>query len=781
MERITENTITFWHSLLNAGLFVGSLILCLSGYMGIESVALSHMVTFLLVILICTTVQSFRGKLRLYAILVLGILGMFFIGTIGIEKSTDFIKEYGKWLIGDGGWEEEYLFSYQLMQVAVLSVIGYASQLLMEKYLLLRRISAFVLLGCLCLWMFEEYQIPKAGASLAITYIFLVLIEWIQQRWNKIRKGNFKAHMFWIMPFMILYLFLFCLMPAPKEPYSWQWVMDLWYKVREKLTIVTENIMNTGQEDFGMTTSGFSEEGQLWGGLLERNEPVMVLQGKAGLVTNVYLTGKTFDDFDGRSWLDTNESTQQERLLDTLETAYAVERYDREDTTDYIRAIDIRIKYEYFHTGYLFAPLKTSQISGLKRESAYTQKGNDLLFEKQKGYGTMYNAEFHQLNLAHPDFKKLMEAETLEDEEAWKRVLRQFGRKNSVYPIEKLYSYRQEMKELYLKEPKLSAEAENWLSKITQGAPNDVEKLKCIEQELRKLKYSLRPGELPESITGEAEFLDYFLLESKEGYCSYFATAFVLLARAEGIPARYVQGFCVPIENKAETVVYSGMAHAWPEAYLEGIGWIPFEPTPGYEVIREVSWETKEDKRMKETGQNAFLQEEWETEEYTAASSIDEKPEKEQVKDSRPLILMVGKILIVIVSLLGVLIAMDLALEKQRNKRRSPEEKFYLLVHGNFQILAMLGYKRAEEETFYELRKRVERALQADVCPVCFIEEYEQFLYGKAVPDEEWLQGLQKEREQLLRLLKQMKNKYYLIYRGKLYLLRASRYKSFSK
>ena len=38
------------------------------------------------------------------------------------------------------------------------------------------------------------------------------------------------------------------------------------------------------------------------------------------------------------------------------------------------------------------------------------------------------------------------------------------------------------------------------------------------------------------------------------------------------------------------------MAHAWPEVYIKGIGWLPFEPTPGYEELRYTPWEMREKK-----------------------------------------------------------------------------------------------------------------------------------------------------------------------------------------
>lgn len=71
-------------------------------------------------------------------------------------------------------------------------------------------------------------------------------------------------------------------------------------------------------------------------------------------------------------------------------------------------------------------------------------------------------------------------------------------------------------------------------------------------------------------------------LVTKKGYCTQFATAMVMLARADGIPARMALGFLpgTPAANDTYTVSQSN-AHAWPELYLRGMGWTRFEPTPG--------------------------------------------------------------------------------------------------------------------------------------------------------------------------------------------------------
>lgn len=72
-----------------------------------------------------------------------------------------------------------------------------------------------------------------------------------------------------------------------------------------------------------------------------------------------------------------------------------------------------------------------------------------------------------------------------------------------------------------------------------------------------------------------------FLFNSKTGYCTNFATAYVILARLNGIPARYATGFLVfmPFDD-GETFVTGYASHAWPEVWLEEQGWRAREATP---------------------------------------------------------------------------------------------------------------------------------------------------------------------------------------------------------
>ncbi len=98
--------------------------------------------------------------------------------------------------------------------------------------------------------------------------------------------------------------------------------------------------------------------------------------------------------------------------------------------------------------------------------------------------------------------------------------------------------------------------------------------------------YTLKPGKTPK----DKDLVEYFLFENRKGYCVHFATAATMILRANGIPARYVEGYTVTqndydeaAKNKSDTVqIRDTNAHAWVEVYQPRLGWIPYEVTPGY-------------------------------------------------------------------------------------------------------------------------------------------------------------------------------------------------------
>ncbi len=111
---------------------------------------------------------------------------------------------------------------------------------------------------------------------------------------------------------------------------------------------------------------------------------------------------------------------------------------------------------------------------------------------------------------------------------------------------------------------------------LTKDAATPAEKAVAIQNYLMESYAYTLDGGYPDA--GE-DFVSWFLLEEKKGYCSYFASAMAVLCRINGIPARYVEGYFVSAEEDGETIVTGRNAHAWVEVYLNGLGWTPFDPT----------------------------------------------------------------------------------------------------------------------------------------------------------------------------------------------------------
>jgi len=114
---------------------------------------------------------------------------------------------------------------------------------------------------------------------------------------------------------------------------------------------------------------------------------------------------------------------------------------------------------------------------------------------------------------------------------------------------------------------------------ITAGRTTPYGKAVAIQQWFTtpgRFKYSLN---VPQ--TQSASALINFLTKTRKGYCQQFAFAMAVLARLAHIPARVVVGYTQGsfIGNNTWQVKTSD-AHAWPELYFPGYGWLRFEPTP---------------------------------------------------------------------------------------------------------------------------------------------------------------------------------------------------------
>ncbi len=118
---------------------------------------------------------------------------------------------------------------------------------------------------------------------------------------------------------------------------------------------------------------------------------------------------------------------------------------------------------------------------------------------------------------------------------------------------------------------------------LTATEPTPYDRARAIESYLRTFPYNL---DLPPP-KHDRDVVDYFLFDLQQGYCDYYATSMVVLARAAGLPARLAVGYYIGTYDEVNHryVVSEADAHAWVEIYFPSYGWIEFEPTAGVSPI----------------------------------------------------------------------------------------------------------------------------------------------------------------------------------------------------
>lgn len=130
--------------------------------------------------------------------------------------------------------------------------------------------------------------------------------------------------------------------------------------------------------------------------------------------------------------------------------------------------------------------------------------------------------------------------------------------------------------------PQVGPELGRLAAEVTAGATNPFERALALQDWFTTnggFSYSTSVGAGPEGLE-----LQTFLLD-RVGYCEQFAATMALMARTLGIPARVAVGFTPGLLAEDTWTVRDSDAHAWPELWLGGAGWVRFEPTPRSDSI----------------------------------------------------------------------------------------------------------------------------------------------------------------------------------------------------
>jgi transglutaminase-like putative cysteine protease len=130
----------------------------------------------------------------------------------------------------------------------------------------------------------------------------------------------------------------------------------------------------------------------------------------------------------------------------------------------------------------------------------------------------------------------------------------------------------------YLQLPSIPARVVSEAHRVVRNAHTPYEQAKALQDYFRSGRFTYDLNVVPGH---DESAIERFLFTTRRGYCEQFAGVYAVLARAVGLPARVAVGFTPGDPQAGVFHVRDRNAHAWPEVYLHGFGWVAFEPTPG--------------------------------------------------------------------------------------------------------------------------------------------------------------------------------------------------------
>lgn len=669
------------------------------GLLGVEK-PLPMYISMLVLVIILTLFPELgtRGRILLAGIVAAGTAGYFFV-----------LRDYA----------EDYLFTETgLVPILAVSAGAFLTGMLTARSRIFRNIVAISLAVFLGLSL-EFLRLP-AGSGKAVFAAFFLLMEAVVNEihlsWKRSGDTDEKKHMVFTAPFVLAAVLFASLFKYPEHPYDWNLFVNIWNRV----TVAFEKV-RFELEGVGDAVMGFSDDGELLHSVGKGSDEILLeVEAPADVYAPVNLTGAVYDTFDGHRWSKAPHGLADMRKFDVYESLTGA-RTGTGDHRDILRSVNIRVLYKKAKSGYLFAPSKTETLTAVSKKGDYRESDGMITFEGYNPFRFEVSEVYYKLNTDNPVFYEYMAGEWEFTEEDWNRLV---NTEKGRYSYDNYLGYRDAVESIYGGKTEVSKELRDILDTVYEGARSDYDKMKRLEKVLNGMAYTTDTGPIPEDVKDPGGFLDHFLLEAKEGFCTHFATAFVLLARAEGLPARYVQGYRLGIDRAGTYGITGGNAHAWPEVYFRGKGWVAFEPTPGFN--QEVAWQTV-----------AAKNEEFRA--MTAPGNVFEKseepvlPEKEKRRIDPRLILMPAGGILLFLILFTILVRL---ISGYRFRKLSGTEKLLWLSKDILACLSLMGDRKKENETLGEFTERVREDMGETA--FSFAAVYERLIYSrfKEEPDD---------------------------------------------
>lgn len=571
-----------------------------------------------LMILAATAVFSIAFINRLSTLIagsltVLAVLAATFVIAFktGMEKFTDFLDDYFYWLtdfmVNSGTIDPIFQLITVVALCAIISLFTYLFTV--KKFLffipLIAGSAIFV-----TQWSFN-FMVSMLPFYMFLPGTLLLYFKYIHLRKSAATPNeylNTGYFTLWVVPVCAAAVLLAASMHASDKPIEWKWLDT---KINQVYNYFNKQFDYEVFDYFSVASSGFGGKDDLLGGRVRLNRTLVL---RVQSPHNVYLKGVSKDVYTGTRWITgsdetTNIGNDYSSLYDDTDemlTGMKLLTNDRSYLTNYFFLDKVNITFQNLKTKSLFIPSKTFAFApNEKNINGVTDANGSFSVQNRLNKGFRYSVDLYSPKLGSDEFINALRKSKpgLYDEYLLKAKLptyfssgshdfpTQDGRtigvavyaENSkeIRQIETLQEKAKKIDVKYLQLPQsLPQRVRDLGLSITTSYDNRYDKVKAIEQYLSsRFPYNLDVRTTPRN----RDFVDYFIFDLKEGYCTYYASAMAVLARCSGIPARYVEGYMLPpkpIEPGSTTYIVSNMqAHAWVEVYFEGYGWLPFEPT----------------------------------------------------------------------------------------------------------------------------------------------------------------------------------------------------------
>ncbi len=437
------------------------------------------------------------------------------------------------------------------------------------------RFSWIVVGAALCVSSLMLYEIPKLAAVSIVMLLLYGLSKLI------CREAEYY------MGVVLLIGIITLIIPAKDEPIEWALVKKVVAaadtgldKSLDEITYFFDVVFNAGT-----SFAGYSDNARLRGKMTDSPSVELIMSGKSESKM-MYLEGGYYNGVDSGGLNDKEKMSSNYNywFVEFINGMYQA-GVDEKTAACYSSIKSSEILYRYMRTADVIRPNNLLWID--------PELKNGL--DKKKGKGFRYNVRYMQVDYASPYLREYVDS--IKDSEVKYHSYSEISEYvKEVYKVNLKDTIREdeynqavdimssgEWKDKYLDNSFASDRLKELTAQVTEGAETDFEKAKKIESFLRQYTYDTNID-----LRGSDNYVDEFLFVTQKGYCVHYASAMLLMLRSAGIPARYVNGFMHEVNESGS--VMSSEAHAWPEAYIKGLGWVIFEPTVVKVSAEDIAW-----------------------------------------------------------------------------------------------------------------------------------------------------------------------------------------------